>query len=410
MTVARRGDRVLSLDEFKNHVAQATSLEHVGVLLGAGASVACGGMTMNGLWSNFSRKNPDVVTALIDQGFITDPATAGLPNLENVMDLLTIAIADQRRKGEDTSPTISIQNAVLKAILEAAILDEAWLSNPSSSAGDNRLEKHTRLLTRLVHTRQPGQPAPWIFTTNYDMAIELAAESASLHVRDGFRGFHSRSFTPSSFDLGLRNTEALGEAQFGTYEVYLAKLHGSLSWKSTDNGEAEALQIPAAYQRIKEFMDGTKEELESVLIFPSSAKFVDTVGFVYGELMRRLTHFLSRPNVCFFIGGYGFGDNHLNRIILSALNNPTLQLIVYLPEIDGFDGDGLPTNLGALNTNLQSFLQLKLPQISIIGGGASAYFDQLADHLPDPTTIDDPAERARKIANALKDYISTGAV
>lgn len=410
MSEARRGDRVLSLDEFRNHVAQATNLEHIGALLGAGASVACGGMTMNALWSNFSTKNPAVVKDLIDQGFIGDPAVAGLPNIENVVDLLNIAIADQGRKGEDTSASVSMQNAVLRAILEAALLDAGWLLDPSTAIGDARLDKHTRFLTRLVHTRQPGQPAPWVFTTNYDMAIELAAENASLDVRDGFRGFHRRSFTPSSFDLGLRNTEVSGEAQFGTYEIYLAKLHGSLSWKTTVEGQAEAFQIPTAYKEIRAFLDGSKNELDSVLIFPSSAKFVDTVGFVYGELMRRLTHFLSRPNVCFFIGGYGFGDNHLNRIILSALNNPTLQLVIYLPEIDGFNAEGIPTNLAALNANLQDFLKLRLPQITIIGGGASAYFDKMADNLPDPTTIDDPAERARKIASALKDYVPAGAV
>nr|WP_284392477.1 SIR2 family protein [Algimonas ampicilliniresistens] len=256
-------------------------------------------------------------------------------------------------------------------------------------------------MTRLVHTRQPGQPAPWVFTTNYDMAIELAAENASLNVRDGFRGFHNRVFSPSSFDLGLRNTESRGEAQFGTYEIYLAKLHGSLSWEQTASGDVRAFQIDARCGDIFDFVDGNTATSPSSLIFPSSAKFVDTVGFVYGEMIRRFTHFLSRPNVTLLISGYGFGDFHLNRVLLSALNNPTLQLVVYLPEINGFEANGDPTNLADLRPGLVKFLNLKLPQVAILGGGAAAYFSEMTSHLPDPTILDDPAERSRQIAKAL---------
>lgn len=39
------------------------------------------------------------------------------------------------------------------------------------------LATHRRLLQKLTAARQPGQPSPWIFTTNYDLAIEWAAET-----------------------------------------------------------------------------------------------------------------------------------------------------------------------------------------------------------------------------------------
>lgn len=405
---ARRGERPLDIKEFQRHVAQAVGLEHVGVLLGAGASVGCGGQTMARLWSDFERDHAPVVDQLASASFIECPFIAdGPPNVEQVIDALTVALMDARRRGEDTSDLTAMKNDLLRAVLRAAILDNGWLCDPTSAASDPRLADHVRLLTRLARTRQPGQPAPWVFTTNYDMAIELAAESASLHVRDGFRGFHHRVFTPSAFDLGLRNTEARGEAQFGTYEVYLAKLHGSLSWQAKD-GDVRAVQIATACKDVQAFLRGETQEPPSVLVFPSSAKFVDTVGFVYGELMRRLTHFLARPNICLIVGGYGFGDGHLNRILLSALNNPTLQLIVYLPEVEGFDANGTPTNEAALSASQRSFLRLKLPQVTVIGGKPTAFFDQLASHLPDPTLLDDPAERARKIATTLRDYLADG--
>ena len=226
--VARRGERPMGLDEFKLHLAQAVSLEHVGTLLGAGASVACGGQTIAGLWDEFQRDESAAHSLLVRQRFLGMPGLSPV-NIEALIDDVTIALKDAKRRGENTDALRSTRAALLRAVLRAARLDDGWLGDPSSAAGDDRLSHHVRLLTRLAYSRQPGQPAPWVFTTNYDMAIELAAENASLHVRDGFRGFHHRLFTPSAFDLGLRNAEARGEAQFGTYEIYLAKLHGSLS-------------------------------------------------------------------------------------------------------------------------------------------------------------------------------------
>lgn len=404
MTNARRGDRLLSSEEFELHVAQAVRLEHVGVLLGAGASVVCGGKAMAALWTDFVAQYGDLANTMVEQNFV--PAPPETPNIEQALDKVAIALSDATRTGLETGELIAIRDALLRSVIGAAILDSYWLNDPSSAGADHRLDSHVRMLTRLAHTRQPGQPAPWVFTTNYDMAVELAAENASLHVRDGFRGFHDRVFTPSAFDLGLRNTEAQGEAQFGTYEVYLAKLHGSLSWTIGEDGGVRSEQIRNIAPRLEEFVAGNTDESAGVLVFPSSAKFVDTVGFVYGELMRRLTQFLSRPNVCLIVGGYGFGDNHLNRLLLSALNNPTMQLIVYLPEVDGFGDNGVATNHDALSASQRAFLNLKLPQVTVIGGGTAAYFDSLANHLPDPTVLDDPAERARRLAATLKSYLS----
>jgi len=418
VSIARRGDTVWDVEAFTAHLSQAVMLEHVGVMLGAGASLGCGGKTMAGLWGDFSTGNPDAVTRLTELGFIT-LMPGVVPNVETLLDQLTVAVMDAKRRSlirgqvaQIGPPTLeelkNLKTSVLRAVLRASLLGRAWLSNPESAASAEALQAHVKMLTRLVYTRQPGQPSPWVFTTNYDMAIELAAENASLNVRDGFRGFHNREFSSSSFDLGLRNTEARGEAQFGTYEIYLAKMHGSLSWEATDDGNVRALQISAVCNQLFSFADGATDESPSVLIYPSSAKFVDTVGFVYGEMIRRFTHFLSRPNVCLIVNGYGFGDHHLNRVLLSALNNPTLQLIIYLPEIISFDGNGSPISERPLNAAVSRLLNLKLPQVTVLGGGSEAYFDKLATHLPDPTVLDDPAARARKLGRALAEQLQQG--
>src|SRR5690606_34698468 len=134
-------------------------------------------------------------------------------------------------------------------------------------------------LQKLVSARQPGQAAPWVFTTNYDLAIEWAAESIDLQVVNGFLGIHGRRFSPQSFDLGFRNTQARGEARFGIYNIYLAKLHGSLSWRE-DNTQVYEVQAGIADKEIQDFLnDETKTKL-GLMVMPRAAKYMETVGYV----------------------------------------------------------------------------------------------------------------------------------
>jgi hypothetical protein len=220
-----------------------------------------------------------------------------------------------------------------------------------------------------------------VFTTNYDLAIEWAAESIDMQVIDGFLGLHSRRFSPQSFDLGFRNVQARGEARFGVYNIYLAKLHGSLTWKDIE-GQLFELAAPLAWWDQKAFRDGATDEL-AYLVLPRAAKYLQTVGYVLGELLRRFAEFLGRPQTSLIISGYGFGDEHINRLLRSALLNPTLQLVIYFPE---FDGDIASSKLpGAV----RRLLALRNPRVTIVGGGTEAYIDSLARHLPDPAIYDE---------------------
>jgi hypothetical protein len=141
------------------------------------------------------------------------------------------------------------------------------------------------------------------------------------------------------------------------------------------------------------------------MIFPGASKFVQTTAFVYGEVIRRFTEFLSRPNTCLIVNGYGFTDDHINRLIVSALQNPTLQLIIYLPEVDrlgvyqtlAVTGDDVTPN-----DQLKRLLLAQLPQVTVRGFGSGGFFDALADDLPEPAMLDDVSERARQLESLLK--------
>jgi hypothetical protein len=390
------------------HLASLLRLENVGILLGAGASCSAGGQTMRTLWTSFLAGSSTEADWLLAQKFITEdekrlplpplppPApgvavvpnnpfvpnpVASLPNFEVLLDKLEIAILEWERQG---SPELiqahKVRTALFRSVVNAAKLKEDWWKSPLGADLADGLWAHRLILQKLTAARQPGQPAPWIFTTNYDLAIEWAAESVDLQVINGFLGVHSRRFSPQSFDLGFRNAQAKGEARFGVYNIYLAKLHGSLTWKEVDHSLYE---VPAseAWRDIDKFLSGFEEKL-SYLVLPRAAKYLQTVGYVMGELLRRFAEFMARPQTALIVNGYGFGDEHINRLIRSALLNPTLQVVVYLPE---FTGDPAAAELPK---TVRRLLALQTPRLTIVGGGSRAFTSALATDLPDPTVYD----------------------
>lgn len=386
--------------ELQAHLATLLRLESVGILLGAGASVAAGGKTMWNLWDDFVESSPDEAQWMVENRFvapsaITDPFDRTVPNVEKLGDALEIARVEWLRQNDAQLPELERARAHLaRAVVRAAQLQPSWWISPGGAEADaEQLQHHRTVLQKLVAARQPGQAAPWIFTTNYDLAIEWAAESIDLQVVDGFLGVHGRRFSPQSFDLGFRNTQARGEARFGVYNIYLAKLHGSLSWRE-DAEQVYEVQAPLAGKQIQAFLDdATKIEL-GLMVMPRAAKYMQTVGYVLGELFRRFSEFLSRPQASLVVCGYGFGDEHINRLLRSALLNPTLQLVVYFP---GFTGD---TAAATLPEALRKLLSLKNPRVTVVGGGADAHLDKLASQLPDPLLYDDDM---RKLEKALRE-------
>lgn len=404
--VCLRGDTALDEQDLRAHLAAMLRLENTAVLLGAGASVAAGGMTIMQLWSDFIRDHADTATRFANDGFIAqeDAVLANfqgnnpraLPNIEILLDQLEMAQIDWHRRKPASRNLKTLKNDIallLKCVVKAAILvEDAWAKPPAF----DRLPYHVKLLQRLIGARQPGQPSPWVFTTNYDLAVEWAAESVGIHTHTGFVGIHNRTFSPQSFDLGYRNINAKGEARFGCNDVYLAKLHGSLTWQCTD-GEYRELAAPEAWPKLKNIVDGVEAVDESLMVFPRAAKYLQTVGFLSGELFRRFSDFLARPQSCIILAGYSFGDDHINRLLRSALLNPTLQVIAFLPEFIGTD----PAQLEALKPEVKRLIALKSPRLTFVGGGANAYFNHMVDFLPDPMLYDLKEQEFRDRIKAL---------
>lgn len=399
---AFRGTTKLTENTLRAHLASILRLENIGVLLGAGASVGAGGKTMVELWEHFKKESADEEKWLKAEGYLkigsnskgaeASSQSFESPNIETLLDTLAISISEWKRANDiKLAKGLKARAEIYRAVINASKLNEAWwktLTGPGLS--ENDLCDHRKMLQRLSSARQPGQASPWIFTTNYDLAIEWAADSIDLNIINGFLGIHSRKFSPQCFDLGYRNVQARGEAQFGTYNIYLAKLHGSLTWKEVNDGHFYELQASEGWRGIQEFLSNPGSDLPFT-VMPSAAKYVQTVGFVLGELLRRFAEFLNRPQAALIVSGYGFGDEHINRLLHSAFLNPTFQLVVYFPEFKGKE------NVKDLPGAIQMLVALENPRVTIVGG---AYFNVFADHLPDPAIYNEDLKALEDRLNA----------
>ena len=397
--IAQRGEIKLTEKDLNAYIATLLRIENVGILLGAGSSVCAGGKTMKELWNNIDKESADWLkkegylenTNDIQTEFCANQIPEP-PNVEELLSKLAISIhylkhySNSNQEGKLKSAEKS-QQAIYQSIIEASKLDEnMWKTETGSvSNGNANLENHRKMLQRLISARQPGQASPWVFTTNYDLSIEWAEESIGLNLINGFSGLHARKFTPQSFDLNYRNVKARGEAQYVTYNIYLSKLHGSLTWFEAEDKQIYEIQAIKAWEKLQNYLLSGNTH-PPFLVMPGVAKYFDTVGFVLGELLRRFSEFVNKPQSTLIVSGYGFRDDHINRLLKTALINPTFQLIVYFPDF----------GLSPLPNALREILAFENPRVTIVGGRR---FDGFVSHLPDPVIYNEDLSMIKEKLN-----------
>lgn len=194
---------------------------------------------------------------------------------------------------------------------------------PKAHAGPNALAPYAdwlrKVLTRPLNLRRAG-----IFTLNYDTLVEQAADSIGVVLLDGFVGTIQRFFRPESYDHDLYFPGDTTEGRVHRFDrlLHLYKLHGSLTWRCDDPSHQNPYGISA---------QPSSEDLESTLIYPTPAKFGETLGMPYADIFRRFANAVVRPQSTLFVIGYGFGDDHVNAIVRQALAVPSFTLVVVDP-------------------------------------------------------------------------------
>jgi hypothetical protein len=226
----------------------------------------------------------------------------------------------------DGSPSIDLRSEDIDECLHRATRALAGRCRlPVDGTSPNGFRAYKDLL-RKVLTRPLNLKRTNLFTLNYDTLVEQAADAEGVVLIDGFVGTVRRIFRPESYDQDLYFPAETTEGRVHRLDrvAHLYKLHGSITW----TGEEPDWDNPYG---VVSHGDGPTDE-RPVLIYPTPAKFGETLGMPYAELFRRFAAAVVRPQSTLFVLGYGFGDEHVCAIVRQALANPSFTLIIADPD------------------------------------------------------------------------------
>lgn len=203
-----------------------------------------------------------------------------------------------------------------------------------SAASEKREQAFNYLVSFLMSfaSRSGTRERLHLFTTNYDRYMEAGADVAGLRLIDRFVGTLAPVFRASRLDVDLHyNPPGIrGEPRYLEGVARFTKLHGSVDWVDCDQ-TIRRIGLPFGAQDAAPYL--TAAGLEGadamrLMIYPNAAKDRETAAHPYVELFRDLAAAICRPNstvVCF---GYGFGDEHINRVLEDMLTIPSAHLVV----------------------------------------------------------------------------------
>lgn len=194
---------------------------------------------------------------------------------------------------------------------------------------------HNNFLTKLT-SRDAKLGRPNIFTLNYDLLFEMAGDSLGIYVNNGFHGLHNRFFNPSNYDVDIF-IKSGNQTQKASNSINLYKLHGSLSWSKATNTESP-FNLYNIFEKQLEIEKSGKIGYEKIkddfIIYPESRKTKNSLDTPYNELFRRFIEVMHQQSAVLFVLGYGFGDDHVNKMITHAFRNPDFHLLVFMYSED----------------------------------------------------------------------------
>ena len=110
----------------------------------------------------------------------------------------------------------------------------------------------------------------------------------------------------------------------------LTKLHGSVDWVQS-GGEIRRIGLPFGVDSIDPFLQAPGlhgADALQLMIYPNSAKDRETAEYPYVELFRDFAASICSPNSTLVTYGYGFADEHINRVIHDMLTIPSTHLVI----------------------------------------------------------------------------------
>lgn len=272
---------------------------------------------------------------------------------------------------------------ILHNLIDNILNTEREINKKLFSIGDNYSELNGGVRTTLSRfllafcSRQPSRERTHIFTTNYDRLIERACDSLGIRLIDRFVGSIRPVYQSSrlAVDLHYNPPGLRGEPRYLDGVARITKLHGSLEWRAIHQIHTmDVIKTSLPFGAAKNHPEIPKNAGDQLLIFPNSVKDMETLNYPYADLFRDFSAAVCQPNSVLVTYGYGYGDAHINRIILDMLRVPSTHLLM----ISYNDPSGL----------IQEFLNLsdRTDQITYMVGPHFGDLSTLVEHyLPKPT-------------------------
>ncbi len=383
-------------------------IKNLSVLIGAGASYHLGSPRIRSMTSehvsemvsraqlaeNLPDRGQELMSALVAAG-------GGSVDLEHALSALTAAMTVAEAGGEGAQ--LSLNGVTLRTndlsqtrrVLNHALaldcdLPKTELIEDAQTKRDP-LRFHRRFFRKFLKARRIDLPRLRVFTTNYDLIIEQSLDASGISYFDGFHGTVRRRFKPEAFDQDLYLPPEAERRLLRVPDVlYLYKIHGSITWRSRPGAEAGGPTEVVESRSLAEFVGD-----ELALIFPTPQKERDSLGYPYSALFRSFSEALQRSDSALLTVGYGFADDHINRLIYQALGNPSFQLfavapygVLTFPEEPG-DADADPTSAVFEETILGALASSADSRIHVMTGSEAGTFADLAENgLPEAPELD----------------------
>lgn len=259
-------------------------------------------------------------------------------------------------------------NTAIDTFLNSLLATERGIADANSAPAAAMLQSFLLSFASRAASRERLH----VFTTNYDRLIERGCDDAGLRIIDRFVGTLRPLFRNTRIELDYHyNPPGIrGEPRFMEGVVRLTKLHGSLDWRF-DEATQRIYRAETPFGAAEDHPSLPDSPVDTVMIYPNPAKDVETTQYPYAELFRDFASATCKPNSVVVTYGYGFGDDHINRVLLDMLSVPSAHLVIIAFDLDD---------------RVKGFLaRTRAAQVSLLAGRHFGNLQHLVDdYLPKP--------------------------
>ena len=345
--------------------------EHLNLLLGSGfttsvafaAGVAATGMDVAAGTSAYAKAIMDHAAASAKK------MGRGKANIEDQLRSAITVLEGLDIIDKDAAEFVRADiNAAIDTFLYSLLATERGIADADSAPASAMLQSFLLSFASRAASRERLH----VFTTNYDRLIERGCDDAGLRIIDRFVGTLRPLFRNTRIELDYHyNPPGIrGEPRFMEGVVRLTKLHGSLDWRF-DEATRRIYRAETPFGAAEDHPSIPDSPVDTVMIYPNPAKDVETTQYPYAELFRDFASATCRPNSVVVTYGYGFGDDHINRVLLDMLSVPSAHLVIIAFDLDD---------------RIKGFLaQTRPAQASLLAGRHFGSLQRLVDdYLPKP--------------------------